>query len=114
MDVDPRELDRRVTFEQRTPGQDAIGQPLDEWDPVPTIGVNGTVWAAVKALSGREFLAAQAGQSQVQWKIITRFFEGVTSEMRIREGSTIYNIEAPLPQGRDWIISMCSSGVNQG
>lgn len=112
MNINPRELDQRVTFKQRKDGQDAAGQPIEEWDPVTTIGDDGTMWAAIKAVSGKEFLAAQAGQSQVQTKIITRFFEGATSAMRIDHGSTIYNIEAPLPVGRKWIIFMCTSGTN--
>lgn len=107
-------FDDLLTFQQRQAGKDALNQPLKNWEPVASIGNNGQVWGSVKAITGREFLSAQAGQAQVQYKIVTPFFEGVVPTMRIVYGSTIYNIEAVLPEGRKWLFLMCSTGLNNG
>jgi SPP1 family predicted phage head-tail adaptor len=114
MSGEASKLDKRVMLQKRQDGQDSVGQPLETWEAVTTIGASGIFWADIKAVSGREYFAAQANQSQVQTKIITRFFDGVLPSMRIVHGSTIYNIEAVLPQGRRWLWLMCSSGVNNG
>lgn len=76
-----------------------------------------TLWAEVAPLSGREFLAAAATQSKVTARITIRHRAGVTNNHRILHGSTIYNIEAVLPDansGKEHLTLMCSTGVNDG
>ena len=49
-------LDRQITLEFRTAGKSASGEPTETW------GSAETVWAEVRALTGREFYAATAAQ----------------------------------------------------
>jgi SPP1 family predicted phage head-tail adaptor len=107
-------LIHRGAIQQKQAGQDSYGQPLETWENVASVGDNGEVWADIKAVSGREYFAAQANQSVVQTKIKIRFVDGILPSMRFLHGSTAYNIEAVLPEGRKWLWLMCSSGVNNG
>lgn len=60
------ELRYRVTFLRRVEGQDAMGQPLEQFAAL------FTAWAAVDPTSGREFFAAG------------RYVENVDSEITLR------------------------------
>lgn len=91
----------------------------------PSTGDRSRVWttvveglpAAIEPLSGREFLAAAASQSQVTSRITIRYRPGVTAAHRLKQGDVIYNIEAVLPDnktGREHLTLMCSQGANDG
>lgn len=91
----------------------------------PVTGDRTKAWATVAAalpagiepLSGKEFLAAAASQSQVSSRITIRYRPGVTAAHRLKQGDVIYNIEAVLPDnktGREHLTLMCSQGVNDG
>jgi SPP1 family predicted phage head-tail adaptor len=103
-------LDKRVRLERQSEVQDEAGQPLEKWILV------APVWAEIKDISGREFLAAQASQSAVQTKIRIRYREGISASMRAVHGSTVYNIEAALDKTgkRVELELMCSTGLNNG
>lgn len=103
-------LNRSITIEQLTAGQDALGQPVQTWTAV------ATVRAEIRDLSGREFLAAQAGQSGVVAKIRIRYRSDVTAAMRAVAGTKIYNIQAALDisGARRELTLMCSTGENNG
>lgn len=79
-------LRHQITIERFTSGQDEIGQPIESWEPV------GTVAAAVEPLKGREFMAAQAGQSEVTTRIRLRYLAGISTTDRITHGGTVYNV----------------------
>lgn len=100
-----------ITLERQTEAQDGSGQQLEKWTPVTP-----KIWAEVKDISGREFLAAQAGQSAVQTKIRIRYRPGIVASMRAVHGSTVYDIHAALDQTgkRVELVLMCSTGVNNG
>lgn len=71
----------------------------------------------IQPLSGRELVAAQAVQSKVSTRIRSRSITGLEAAMRVVHGSTVYNIEAVVPDplsGREWVTLLCSSGVNDG
>lgn len=81
------------------------------------ITVTEKIPADIEPLSGREFLAAAASQSQVSSRITIRYRTGVTAAHRLKQGDVIYNIEAVLPDkktGREHLTLMCSQGVNDG
>jgi len=80
-----------------------------------------TVWercpASVEPLSAREFLAAQATQSEVTAKIVVRYRPGLVPTMRIIHRGEIYNIAGALPDnvsGLDYLTLPVSKGVNDG
>ncbi len=78
------------------------------WDKVP---------ASVEPLSVKEFIAASAGQSQMDARIVIRARDGVNATMRILHRGKIYNIRGVLPDpdsGREYITMPCSEGVNDG
>lgn len=66
-----------ITIEQNAPTQDASGGMVDNWTTF------ASVYAAGRALRGRELAAAQAVNNEVfhVWQI--RFLPGLTPEMRI-------------------------------
>lgn len=103
-------LNRSITIEQLTSGQDALGQPVQTWTAVATVS------AEIRDLSGREFLSAQAAQSGVIAKIRIRYRADVTAAMRAVFGTKIYNIHAALDitgKKRELTL-MCSTGENNG
>ena len=106
------QLRHRVTIESRQETQDQnTGEITSTWRKFVD------VWASVEPLSAREFIAAQATQSQVSARIVIRFLDGVTAKMRIRHGSTVYNIAGVLADkesGRDYLTLPVSAGVDEG
>lgn len=97
------DLDQRVTVERFTSTQDELGQPIESWAPL------FTCWAAVEPLTGREFIAAQAAQSEVTARIRMRFRPWMTAEDRVIHDGKTYNIVSvvdPRSQGRELVL-MC-------
>jgi len=75
------------------------------------------VWADVQPISGREFIAASAAQSEVTTRITIRQLAGVNASMRILHRGQIYNIHGVLadPQsGLEYLTLPCSEGTNDG
>lgn len=106
-------LDKRVTLQQRTDGQDSTGAPLTGWTNVITTG-DGKVWASVTDLTGRQYVAAKAGQNSVSTTIRIRWRAGVVPTMRVLHGSDVYDIEAALNRDGRWLDLMCVRGVSNG
>ena len=70
-----------------------------------------TVWAEVRPLSSREFIAAAASQSKVSATMKIRYLAGIKPSMRVLDGANVYNVEGVLPDpqsGREWITLPCS------
>lgn len=105
-------LRHRVTIQRPGQTQDPeTGELLPGWTEV------ATVWASVEPLSAKEFIAAQAGQSEVSARILMRARSDIEPTMRIKHRGNIYNIHGGLPDpnsGRHWITLPVSRGVNDG
>lgn len=97
-------LNQRVTIQQQSTAVDEIGQPVVSWSDV------ATVWAEVKDVSGREYIAAGAEQSAVLTKITIRKRSGIVSSMRVLHGSDTYGIDAVLENDRTTLL-MCKRSV---
>ena len=96
-------LDQRVTLERQSRVLGPLGQPVNAWAPLMT------VWAAVEPLVGREYLAAQAAQSEVTARVTMRYRRGITAQDRVIHEGTIYNIVSVIDvrsQGRELVL-MC-------
>ena len=81
------------------------------------VDVAKDVAASVVPLSGKDFIAAQATQSQMTTRIVIRWRPGITSRMRVLHGAEVYSIVGPpLPDdtGRRWLTLMCATGVGDG
>jgi SPP1 family predicted phage head-tail adaptor len=91
----------RVTIQNRVETQDPMtGAIAVTWADV------ATVWAAVEPLSAREFIAAQATQSQISARITIRYRAGITPKMRAVHGATVYDIAGVLADpksGREYL-----------
>lgn len=106
-------LRHRIDIQARQDVQDPdTGEMVPGW---------ATVWpavpAAIEPLSSREFIAAQATQSQVVARITLRFREGLDASMRIVHKGSIYSIAGLLPDkdsGLEYFTIPVSQGVNQG
>lgn len=100
-------LNKRVTLQRRTGGQDATGAPLPEdWVNVVATG-DGKVWAGKTDMSGRQYISARATQNAVVTKFRIRTRAGVVPAMRLLHGADIYDIEAVLEDGQ-WLDLMCA------
>lgn len=102
-------LRHRIDLQRNTVAQDPVtGEMVSGWATV------ATVWAAIAPLSGREFMAAGAEQSEVQGRITIRFRTDVDASMRAVHDGKYYNVLAVLPDqesGREHLTLMVSEGV---
>ena len=106
-------LNKRVLLQQPVAGKDASGAPAQAWQNVISTG-DGKLWAGVRDLTGRQFVAAGGTQNAVQTEIEIRYRPGVAAKMRVIHGANIYDIEAVLDQKGKSLLLMCSKGVNRG
>jgi SPP1 family predicted phage head-tail adaptor len=95
------DLRHTITIQQKTETADAMGGIVQTWSDVVTVR------AEVRALSGREFFAAQQVNSEISVKIRIRYRTGIDSTMRAVHGSDIYDIQAVLPVGTTELHLMC-------
>lgn len=108
-------LRQRINLQINSPGE----RDEDGYLIPGTAGwiTKATVSAAVEPLSGREFVAAAATQSEVTARITIRYRDDVTPAMRIVHRERIYNIQGILPDkdsGLEYLTLPCSEGVNEG
>lgn len=71
-------LRHRVTFQAHDGSQNSVG----ELDPAGWVN-QATRWASVRPLRGREFLESRALQSDVDTRIVTRYYEQARPDWRI-------------------------------
>jgi len=110
-------LRHRITIQRPKITQDpATGQTTTRW-----LDVASDVPAAIEPLSVREFIASQQMQSEISTRIVIRYREGLTAQMRIlhvKRGVTqVYNPQGWLADpesGVEYLTAPCSLGVNSG
>lgn len=112
MSISAGDLRHRVIFEKKATTYDPeSNEPLVTWVEF------ATVWAAIKDLSVREFIAAQSTQSEVTCRIVTRYRDGFDATMRARHDGKIYNLHGILRDpvsGKEYLTFPASEGVNDG
>lgn len=106
-------LNKRVALQQLVKGKAAGGAPTEVWENVIKAG-DGKIWAGIRDLTGRQYMAAGGTQNSVQTEIEIRHRVGVIPAMRVVHGADIYDIEAVLDQQGRALKLMCSKGVNRG
>lgn len=73
-------------------GEDELGQPSPMgWEVV------ARPWASVRHQSGAQAIKAGAITPQVQASIRMRYRQDVAAGMRVRDGETLYTVQAVLP-----------------
>ena len=103
-------LRHRITLQRFVKTQDpTTGLISEEWVD------DATVWASVEPLSGRDFIAARAQQSEISSRVVIRYRPDVDSTMRLVHRGRIYSIEGPpLPDaksGLEYLTLMVAAGV---
>lgn len=97
-----------ITIERPISKQDGMGGMTRTWETV------SREWADIESISGSEFVAAQALQSQNVHRITIRYRADLVSAWRLREGTRIYEITAVLPNGRrSHLELMCKLGTTK-
>ena len=106
-------LRHRVDIEQQVHTQNPqTGEMVTTWSVFAA-----SIPASIEPLSAREFVQAAATQSQVTARVVMRYRAGVTAAMRIKHGSTIYNIHGVLADkvsGQEYLTLPVSEGLNDG
>lgn len=98
-------LNHRVDIEQRSSGEDELGQPTETWTLV------ASVWANVKHLSGVSTIKAGADVSVVQASIRIRRRTGLDAGMRVTHSGQAYDVQAVLPDGRRQYVDLVCKAV---
>lgn len=96
-------LNCRVELQQRVPGKDPGGQPIDVWEHVTGL------WANIKYQSGIAAIRADAQTSISKVSIMIRYRKDVVPGMRVVYGSTVFSVDAVLPDEtqRDRLYLVC-------
>lgn len=101
-----------MSLQENQQTQDLMtGAMRDNWVEIAQL------WAGIEPLSAREFIAAQAQQSQVSARITLRYRAGINSGMRLVYRNAIYSIEGVLADkesGVEYMTLPCSEGVSDG
>lgn len=98
---------RRIRLERPETLADDFGAPVKSWTAVATVA------AAVDALSGREFFAADRELADATWRITLRAIPGVTPEpdwrvVDVRNGQ-IFDLRAVLPSHERAVLTLAAS-----
>lgn len=105
-------LRHRGTIQRREQVQNPeTGSIATQWVDVET------TWMSIEPLSAREFIAAQAEQSEISARIVMRYRDDIDATMRIVHRGKIFNIKGVLPDpdsGREYLTLPVSMGVNDG
>lgn len=116
MSLKAGDLQHRVTIQQVTRTQDGTtGEMTDTWADWPEEGAKH--WARIEPLSAKDFIAAQAAQSEVTARITLRYRSGLSPTMRIVHRSKTYKIAGILPDkesGLEYVTLPVSEGVSDG
>lgn len=101
--MDIGRLNRRVQIKAPGSTQDEVGQPIDGWTTL------ATVWADIRFKSGLQSVAGDAQTSTARASIRIRYRSDVTAAMRVVDGSTVYAIQAVLPDigAKDYTDLVC-------
>ena len=102
-------LRHKVELQEKSIAQDPVtGEMQTTWVTV------AETWAEIVPVSGREFLAASAEQSEVRGRITIRYRDGVDASMRVVHRGMYYNILAVMrdaESGKEHLTLMTGEGV---
>jgi SPP1 family predicted phage head-tail adaptor len=115
MSMSASKLRHRIAIQSRVNVQDPVtGEITPTWT---TVAGMESVPAAIEPLSARDFIAAQAAQSEIVARITIRYRDGLNASMRILHKGKIYNPAGWLPDadsGLEYLTAPVSQGVNNG
>lgn len=98
------DLNRRIEIMHFTEVIDEIyGPQPGEWATL------AKTWASIKHLSGLATVKQGAAFSEVKASIRIRYRPDIDSTMQIKHGNTYYEINAVMPQGKEYLDLVCST-----
>lgn len=99
-------LNDRIGLQHNVAGKGTTGQPVAVWQEF------AKPWAEAKSVSGRQFTAANAEQSEVTMTFKVRYRRDVRSGMRVTHNGQTFEVVAPLDSDRRrFLLLMCKSVV---
>lgn len=99
-------LRNQITLQKRIKRKDGFGQLVNEWVDVCTVR------AEIRDVSGKEYQSSQAEQTQTDCKILIRYRNDITSDMRVMCNGTYYDIKAVLEDVKRTRLELpCQKGV---
>ncbi len=101
-------LRHSVILQKQSTQQDALGEPLPQWENI------AVVWAEITPLKARDIVSAGAVQHMVSHRVCIRPRDDVIAGMRLLNRHMLYQIEAVLNQNDKEHHLLCSTGVRHG
>ena len=109
-------LRHRIAIQRKLVEMDSNGAQIETWETVPGLE---QLPAGIAPLSAREFLAADAVQSEIKGRIIVRYREDLDATMRavcVAGGPRLTYDFAGTPyqdaeSGREWLTIPVQEGV---
>ncbi len=98
--------DKRITIQSPSASQSADGQMVNTW------ATFATVWASIKHKSGASSIQSDSDTSSIKASIRILRLDGVNSGMRVVHGTTVYAIEAVLPDEKNIHLDLIGVSVN--
>jgi SPP1 family predicted phage head-tail adaptor len=101
-------LNKKVTIQQVTETQDGKGGIIPAW------ATFAPAWAAIEPLAGKEYLSSKQVNAETSVKIRIRYLANITSKMRVKYGTRIYEIVSPpidVREGNREIHLMCKEQI---
>jgi SPP1 family predicted phage head-tail adaptor len=115
MSIHSGKLRHRIQIQHKVVVQDPVtGEQLtQQWVKFDD------AWAGIEDLSARDFISAQAGQSEAKSRIVIRYREGITAAMRVvLDNGAICGIVGPpladTKSRKEYLTLLVTSGVNDG
>lgn len=105
--MDSGSLNKRVEIWEKSAGVDDWGQPLPEaWQ------LRVRLWANIRHPSGSQSIKADAPVSTVRASIRIRFRTDIVASMQVRYKTTVYDIQAVLPdlERQEHVDLVCEVG----
>lgn len=111
--MNPLALNQQIILQELSGARNALNEPTGEWVNFVTTD-DGTDWAAIRDITGRQYMAAGGTQNDVTTRITIRHRPGVVAAMRAVHGLNIYEIKAVLGQDGRFLDLMCARGSSNG
>jgi SPP1 family predicted phage head-tail adaptor len=101
-------LRHQLVIQQKSVTRDNYGGEVVTWASF------AEVWGEKRPLRGREYVALQAAQSEIQTRFVVRYVAGVTPQMRILDGSDVHEIVEVIDvNGRNRELELMCRGSAQ-
>lgn len=100
-------LRHRLVIQTYTDAVNAYGEPSRTWTTF------ATVFADIRPVSGREYLASDKVQAEVSTVIVIRYLDGLLPKMRCTNAGRTFEIVAALPDRTNATLQqlMCNEVV---